>query len=741
MAHLHTCTLCEALCGIEVKCTGDRVGSIRGDPQDPLSRGFVCPKATALGDLHHDPDRLRTPLLRDGSTHRPIGWDEALDLAARRLLELRSTHGRKGVAMYVGNPTVHNLGAMLGSQVFGAVLGSHNRYSATSVDQLPKMLAAYQMFGHQLLMTVPDIDRTDLFVILGANPMVSNGSLMSAPGMRWRLGAIKARGGRVVVFDPRRTETARVATEHHFIRPGTDALLLFSMLHVVFAEGLVRLGRLARHVTGLDELRALAMEFSPEATAGVTGVSSSVVRALARDVAHTERAAVYGRVGVSVQTFGGLACWLIEALNAVTGHLDEVGGMMFATPAVDLVALGSWIGQRGSFGRIRSRVRGAPGFGGELPVACLAEEITTPGEGQVRALVTLAGNPVLSTPDGRALDRALASLDFMVSIDPYLNETTRHAHLILPPVMPLEREHYDLALYAYAVRNVARWSEPLFVPGPDQRTDWEILTGLARRMLRRGDRCDGLRDALADLALRVVTPRRVVDLLLRLGPYGYRRGFRDALTLDRVIASRHGVDLGPLRPVLPARLFTPDRRVHLAPREMVGDVPRLREAMVRWANEAPGGLVVTGRRELRSNNSWCHNSPRLVKGPPRCTLRMHPDDARARGIATGDRVQLRSRVGTVLVSVELTDEMMRGVVSLPHGWGHDRPGVRLAVASAHAGVSLNDVTDAQRIDALCGTASLTGVPVEVLRVDAGAQIDPVFDGAEEGSLGAMASGP
>jgi anaerobic selenocysteine-containing dehydrogenase len=415
--------------------------------------------------------------------------------------------------------------------------------------------------------------------------------------------------------------------------------------------------------------------------------------------------------------------------------------MMFATPAVDLVALGSWIGQRGSFGRIRSRVRGAPGFGGELPVACLAEEITTPGEGQVRALVTLAGNPVLSTPDGRALDRALASLDFMVSIDPYLNETTRHAHLILPPVMPLEREHYDLALYAYAVRNVARWSEPLFVPGPDQRTDWEILTGLARRMLRRGDRCDGLRDALADLALRVVTPRRVVDLLLRLGPYGYRRGFRDALTLDRVIASRHGVDLGPLRPVLPARLFTPDRRVHLAPREMVGDVPRLREAMVRWANEAPGGLVVTGRRELRSNNSWCHNSPRLVKGPPRCTLRMHPDDARARGIATGDRVQLRSRVGTVLVSVELTDEMMRGVVSLPHGWGHDRPGVRLAVASAHAGVSLNDVTDAQRIDALCGTASLTGVPVEVLRVDAGAQIDPVFDGAEEGSLGAMASGP
>ena len=729
MTHLRTCTLCEALCGIEVERDGDRVGAIRGDALDPLSRGFLCPKATALADLHHDPDRLRTPLLREGSTHRAIGWDEALDLAARRLVEIRKAHGRKGVALYLGNPTIHNLGATLGSQVLGAVLGSHNRYSATSVDQLPKMLAAYLMFGHQLLMTVPDVDRTDLFVVFGANPLVSNGSIMSAPGMKRRLDAIKARGGRVVVFDPRRTETARVATEHHFVRPGADALVLLSMLHVVFAEGLVRLGRLAAHVTELDDLRAVARGFAPEDTAAATGVPAAVVRGLARDVANTGRAAVYGRVGVSVQEFGGLACWLIEALNAVTGHLDEEGGMMLTTPAVDLVTLGTLVGQQGSFGRIKSRVRGAPGFSGELPVACLAEEIATPGDGQVRALVTLAGNPVLSTPDGRALDRALASLDFMVSIDPYLNETTRHAHLILPPVMPLEREHYDVALHAFAVRNTARWSEPMFTPGADQRTDWDILVGLARRMARRGDGLDGLRDLVSGAAEKLVTPRRAVDLLMRLGPYGYRKGLRDGLTLDKVIASEHGVDLGPLQRVLPGRLQTRDRRVHLAPRELVADVARLRDRMVRWANEPAGALVLTGRRELRSNNSWCHNSLRLVKGPARCTLRIHPADARARGIGAGDPVRVTSRAGEVVAPAELTDEMMPGVVSLPHGWGHDRPGIRLSVASAHPGVSMNDVTDAQVIDALCGTASLTGVAVEVAR--AAAETTEALPGAAE----------
>ena len=487
MTHLRTCNLCEALCGIEVDADGPRVTAIRGDLHDPLSRGYICPKATALADLHHDPDRLRAPLLREGNTHRELSWEEALDMAASRLAALRRAHGPRGVAFYVGNPTVHNLGALLGSQALGLALRSHNRYSATSVDQLPKMLASLLMYGHQVLMSVPDIDRCDLLVMFGANPVVSNGSIMSAPGVKRRLEAIVARGGRVVVFDPRRTETARVATEHHFVRPGSDALVLLSLLHVVFAEGLVRLGRFVGHVTALDDLRRAAEGFSPESTEPATGVDAVTVRQLARAIADTGRAAVYGRVGVSVQEFGGLTHWLIEALNVVTGHFDEQGGMMFTTPAADLVTLGTLVGQRGSFGRIKSRVRGAPGFSGELPVACLAEEITTAGDGQVRGLVTLAGNPVLSTPDGRALDRALGSLDFMVSIDPYLNETTRHAHLILPPTFALEHEHYDLALHAFAVRNTARWSAPLFHRDATQRHDWEILTGLATRLLRKGD--------------------------------------------------------------------------------------------------------------------------------------------------------------------------------------------------------------------------------------------------------------
>ena len=717
MQHHRSCHLCEALCGVVVESEGERVTAVRGDDDDAFSRGYICPKATSLGDIHHDPDRLRKPLRRTASGgFEEIDWETALSLAGSRLVDVRKRHGRKGVAVYLGNPTIHNLGATLGAQLFGIALGSHNRYSATSVDQLPKMLAAYTMYGHQLLMSVPDVDRTDLFVIFGANPLVSNGSIMSAPGMKRRLDEIRQRGGRVVVFDPRRTETARVATEHHFVRPGTDALVVLSLLHVVFADGLVRLGHLRDHVTGLEEVRALATDFAPERTAAATGVSAAVVRELARAIADTGRAAVYGRVGVSIQEFGGLANWLIEVLNAVTGHLDQPGGMMFSTPAVDVVGLGTLLGQQGSFGRIKSRVRGAPGFSGELPVSCLAEEIETPGDGQVRALVTVAGNPVLSTPNGRRLDRALASLDFMVSIDPYLNETTRHAHLILPPTFALEREHYDVALHAFAVRNTARWSAPMFERGPDQRHDWEILTDLAARVTAKGDALDPLREAAARLATQVVTPKRLLDGFMRLGPYGLRRSLFAGLTMKRLEASPHGIDLGPLERRFPERLFTRDKKVHLAPPELVADVPRLRARIADFAAPTGDELLLIGRRGLRSNNSWGHNVLRMVKGPTRCTLKPHPRDAEARGISAGDAVTITSRTGAVTAPVELSDEVMPGVASLPHGWGHNREGTRMGVASAHAGVSLNDVTDEQSLDALCGTANLTGVPVRVARV-------------------------
>ncbi|MFC4005148.1 molybdopterin-dependent oxidoreductase [Prauserella oleivorans] len=480
--HHHSCTLCEATCGITVTVEDDRVVDIRGDEADPLSRGYLCPKATALADLHHDPDRLRTPLVRVGDEWLELSWPAAFELVAAGLTEVREKYGKDALAVYQGNPTAHNLGLLTYGQLFFRLLGTRNLYSATSVDQLPHMLAALQMFGHQALMPVPDIDRTDLFVCLGGNPAVSNGSIMTAPNIKARLKNVR----KVVVIDPRRTESARLADEHLFIRPGTDALLLLSLIEVVFADDRVCTARLTPHLTGLDTLREVATGFPPERTAPVTGIAPDRVRALARELAGTPRAVVYGRVGVCTQEFGGLAAWLTVALNVLTGHLDEPGGAMFTTPAVDALPMLSLAGQQGGFGRYRTRVRGLPEFGGEFPCAALAEEIDTPGDGRIRGLITSAGNPVLSTPNGPRLERALDTLDFMVAIDPYLNETTRHADVILPPTVHLERSHYALALANYAVRNTAKYSPAVFPRAADQRHDWEIVLELASRVLGGG---------------------------------------------------------------------------------------------------------------------------------------------------------------------------------------------------------------------------------------------------------------
>lgn len=712
--HFATCTLCEAICGIVVETEGDRVVSIRGDADDPFSRGHICPKAAALKDLHEDPDRLRRPVRRDGTAWRELGWDEAFDLVAARLREVQAHHGRDAVAVYQGNPTVHSLGAMLFAPPLVRALRTRNRFSATSTDQLPQMLAAWAMFGHQLFLPIPDLDRTDHLLIFGANPVVSNGSLMTAPDVARRLSAIVERGGRVVVVDPRRTETARIASAHHFVRPGRDALVLLAMVHVLFAEGLVRTGHLTRLLDGTSEVRRAAERFPPERVAEAAGMPAEAIRSLARDLARAERAAVYGRVGVCTQELGGLAAWLVNVLNILTGRLDAVGGAMFTTPALDLVG-GRLLGA-GSFGRWRSRVRGLPEFGGELPVAVLAEEIEAPGDGQIRALVTHAGNPVLSSPNGRRLDRALASLDFMVAIDPYLNETTRHAHVILPPTGPLERDHYDAVFHALAIRNTARFSQAVFQKPDGARHDWEILAALTDRLAGGKGALGRLRARAAGEATRRLGPRRMVDLGLRLGPHGAKLApWGKGLTVRRLLDEPHGVDLGPLEPCLPARLPSRDGRIHLAPEVFLGDVPRLEGVLAEGA-PAGGALSLIGRRELRSNNSWMHNSLRLVKGPVRCALRMSREDAAARSLSQGDRVRVTSRAGSIEVPLDVTDEMMPGVVSLPHGWGHDRPGARLSVASAHAGASLNDVTDETMVDALCGTAVLNGVPVTVDKV-------------------------
>jgi len=700
--HFHTCTLCEATCGIAVTVDGGRVLDIRGDEDDPFSRGYICPKATALADLQHDPDRLRRPLRRAGDTWHEVAWDEAFDLVGSRLREVRGRYGADAVAVYQGNPSAHNLGLLTYGQVLFRGLGTRNLFSATSVDQLPQMLASFLMLGNQVLLPVPDIDRTDLFVCLGANPAVSNGSIMTAPNVRARLKAIRARGGQVVVIDPRRTETAALADRHLFVRPGTDALLLLSIVNVLFAEDLIRLGRLARYVSGVDGLRSAAENFGPDVTFAATGVEPDDVRWLARSLADTPRAVLYGRVGTCTQEFGGLAAWLVLAINVLTGHLDEPGGPMFTTPAVDAVPLVAATRFRGSLGRWHSRVRGLPEFGGELPAAVLAEEIDTPGAGQIRALITSAGNPVLSTPNGARLERALPGLDFMVSIDPYLNETSRFADVILPPTVHLERSHYELALANYSVRNVAKYSPPVFEREPDQRHDWEICVELATRLLGRGS------GVLAGALGRRLPPESLLDLWLRAGPYGLRRGL-GGLSLSRLKKQPHGVDLGALEPRLPGRLGLRHRRIDLAPRTYLDDLPRLRGRL----GASVAGLVLIGRRQLRSNNSWMHNSERLVKGKQRCTLLMHPDDAASRGLTDGDVASLSSAAGTIEVPVELTDAIMPGVVSLPHGWGHGRPGTRLGVAANHPGASINDVTDEHFVDALTGTAAFSGVPVRV----------------------------
>jgi anaerobic selenocysteine-containing dehydrogenase len=733
--HYRTCSLCEAMCGIVVEHRDGEVLAIKPNRDDVLSRGHICPKAVALKDVHVDPDRLRQPLRRTAAGGwEAISWPQAFDEVETRLRAVREQHGSDAIAIYAGNPTVHNLGAMLGIGDFIRAIRTRNLYSATSVDQLPHMVAAWAMFGHQFLLPVPDVDRTQLFVCIGGNPVASAGSIMGAPGFEKRIDALRARGGRYVVIDPRRTESAAIADEYLGIRPGTDVYLLLGLLQEVFRSGRADLAHLAPFTDGLEALREAVLAFDPERLAERTTIPRARVSALAQALLDEPRALVYGRVGACTQEFGGLALWLIYCLNAVTGHLDREGGMMFAEPAVDLTRA---YGSPGHYGKWRSRVRDLPEFGNELPVAALAEEITTPGPGQVRALVTFAGNPVLSTPNGGRLDGALAGLDFMVAVDFYLNETTRHAHLILPPASPLERSHYDIALSGFAVRNVAKYSPALFPKPAGALHDYEILGELTRRLRKRPAKPQARVASWARGRLaRRLGPDGALDWMLKTGRYGVPNtgrwrvlaglpGFgslrkmleaRDrvpmGLSLRRLRAEPNGVDLGPLGQALPRRLATRDRRVPLAPALFLGDLARAAQALER---PVPA-LVLIGRRHVRSNNSWLHNSHRLVKGKPRCTLMIHPVDALARGIADGGLVRVSSRVGRVEVAAEVTADMQPGVVSLPHGWGHGRPGVRLAVASAHAGVSINDLVDDQQVDALTGTAVLNGTAVEVVAV-------------------------
>ncbi|WP_248767610.1 molybdopterin oxidoreductase family protein [Pseudomonas sp. MWU12-2345] len=693
--HHRACHLCEAICGLTIETTTTeasvQITSIKGDPLDTFSRGHICPKAVALQDIQNDPDRLRQPMRRVGSEWLPIEWDEAFSLVAERLAAIQARHGQNAVAIYQGNPSVHNYGLMTHGNYFLGLLKTRNRFSATSVDQLPHHLSSHLMYGHGLLLPIPDIDHTDFMLILGGNPLASNGSIMTVPDVEKRLKAIQARGGKVVVVDPRRSETAAMADQHLFVRPGGDAALLFGLLNTLFAEGLTRASHLP--VDGLDEVRQAVAGFSAESMSPLCAVPAAQIRQLARDFAAADKAVCYGRMGVSTQSFGTLCHWLVQLINLVTGNLDRVGGALCTEPAVDLVASTSG----GHFNRWQSRVSGLPEYSGELPVSALAEEMLSEGEGQVRALVTIAGNPVLSTPNGRQLEQALDGLEFMVSIDLYINETTRYADLILPSTSALENDHYDTTFNMFAVRNISRFNKAILAKPAGALHDWEIFVGLAKAF-----------SSLTGQVLKpTMAPAQMIDMGLRMGLYGDASSHQ--LSLKTLEDFPHGVDLGALKPNLAPRLKTPGQRVQAAPAVILADLARFA------AQQAPqvGELLMIGRRHVRSNNSWMHNYHRLVKGKPRHQLLMHPDDLASRSLEDGQRVQVSSRVGMIEVEVLASLEMMPGVVSLPHGWGHARPGVKMAIASGQPGSSANDLTDERQLDVLSGNAALNGVPVTV----------------------------
>ncbi|TDG13464.1 molybdopterin oxidoreductase family protein [Seongchinamella unica] len=694
--HYRACHLCEAICGLVIETDGAEIVSIKGDSNDPLSRGHICPKAVALRDIHEDPDRLRSPVKKvvaeDGSTRwQEIDWEEALDTTAAALAQSIGDHGVHSVGVYLGNPSVHNYGMLTHQGNLFRHIRTNNRFSATSVDQLPHHLVGLWLYGHKLLLPIPDVDNTDYFLMLGANPLASNGSIWTVPDVKKRLKALRARGGKLVVVDPRRSETAQLADQHHFIRPGTDALFLLAILNTLFAEDLVDPGHLTAFTHGLDEVAASISDFTPEYAEPHTGISAHSTREIARELAAAERGICYGRMGISTQAYGALCQWLSQLINIATGNLDKPGGSLFTTPAVDTVASSG----PGGFGRHHSRVRSLPEFDRELPASALAEEIMTPGDGQIRVLFTGAGNPVLSTPNGRRLDEALPTLDFMVSLDPYINETTRHADIILPPTSPLEHDHYDLSFHVLAIRNTARYNPPVFDKPEGSLHDWEIFTELGKRLER-----------LLDLPEQPsAPPAEIVDMGLRHGPWAER-----GLSLAMLREYPSGLDLGPLQSQLPERLATRDKIIRCNTPEPLADLQRLRR---EFDQDGAQALRLIGRRHVRSNNSWMHNYHRLVKGRDRCTLMMNPADMEQLNITEGAQVALSSRVGSVEAIAEASADMMPGVVSLPHGYGHQRPGVRLTEASRRPGVSCNDVTDEQYLDALSGNAAVNGVAVTV----------------------------
>ncbi len=729
--HRRTCPLCEAMCGLEVHVDDGQVVLIRGDRDDVWSKGYLCPKGTTIGALHHDPDRLREPLVREGDTWREVTWHEAFARCEELIAGVLERHGRDAIAVYLGNPLAHNASLGRYTGLFIGLSQVANIYSPGPMDQWPRNVVSLLLYGNMWRIPTPDLHRTQHWLLLGGNPQASQGSLLACADVLGQIDAIRARGGKVVVVDPRRTGTADRADEWVPIRPGTDAALLAAMVQTLFAEDLTDLGALADVVDGVDEVRTLTAAFTPERVAATCGIPADTIRRMAREVAAAPSAAVYGRIGTCTQEFGTLASWLLDVVNVLTGNLDRPGGMMFATPLVESVtAIPPPDLEQGFVDRSRSRVRGIPEVLGQYPLSCLAEEMDTPGEGQLRALVTVAGNPALSGPEAARLDAALGGLEAMISVDNYLNETTRHAHVVLPGLSALEQPHLDDLILLWTVRSWARYSAPVFPRDDGRPEEWEILVrlgamlaGLPSEGLDVQGIDDGYVAALAELwgvdpavassGSPGKGPERLFDVQIRCGPFGDRYGERpDGLTLEKLRAATDGLDLGPMQPQLRELLAVVGGRLALAPPYIAADLARLEARLDRDGD----GLVLVSRRHLRSNNSWLHNMAVLVKGRDRCTLLIHPDDAAAAGVVDGAAARVSSTAGSIVVPVEVSDEMAPGVVCLPHGWGHDKEGTRLAVAREHAGVNYNELTPGDLYDPLSNTAVVNGIPVEVAPV-------------------------
>lgn len=732
--HLRTCPLCEAMCGLEIHVEGGRQGgrvtSIRGNPDDVWSRGHLCPKGVSLGAVHHDPDRLRRPLIKVDGAWQEVSWDRAFRRCTELLTPVIEKYGIGAVTAYTGNPLAHSFSLARYAGVLMGMSGMPVTYSPGTVDQWPKNLSSHLMYGLWWNFPVPDIERTDLLVIMGANPAASQGSLLAAPNVMGLIDGIRRRG-KVIVIDPVRTQTAAHADEWLPIVPGTDAALLLAVAHTLFAEDLIKPGP---HVDGVDTMRRVAADWPPDRVSAVTGIDSDTIRRLARELAGTERSVVYGRIGLCNQEFGSLASWLVDVVNILTGHFDTPGGAMFPRPAawsITTQPLPGLEGGRPEFGRWQTRVRGAKEVLGQAPVSCMAEEIATPGAGQLKALITVAGNPVLSTPGGDKLDEVLPMLDAMISIDLWLNETTRHADVILPGLSPLEQPHHDDLILLFAIHSIANYSAPVFDPG-DRPHEWEILirltglcTGTPAEDVDVAAIDDGFFDYLAftrgldgaELRKHYAAsglgggPERILDLTLRTGPFGDQYGANPGgLTLDLLKANPNGIDFGPMVSQVPDILGTPEKKIRLAPQYLLDDLPRLAARLERPAES----LVLVSRRHLRSNNSWLHNVPALMKGKDRCTLLIHPDDAARCGVTDDDIVTVKSAAGEITVPVEITDAIMPGVVSLPHGWGHGKPGTRMSVANSSPGANTNALSLPTFVDEPSGNGALNGIPVTVV---------------------------